>query len=780
MKQMQRYIVLVVSLWGGLFLWDLYGSSRLHFSNRSSAINLRSGSQLTVGSEITGFKGQLIKHLNATISGSNITFDRGTFEENGGAVVLNGSLNYSTGQCMLDGSKTLCAGPGRVLKRISVSGDGNRLEGQPVLTEAIAFDANATLTLAIQSQVNQNIQFDSGGGCTLRLECDGCLSDDATIVNNGIIDINGRSFSFGCKTLTLSNAIDWNNTGDVRLNGTLTFNGTWNFNDDSGLNGNGNIIDVSGGGVLNVASGKTLRISDAVLKGVTNSTFTFGDTTAAIRFSNVTIQIDGAISLSSGLFYVDGPTTFVLHEHNWTFGSNSKLTINSVTLWLDGAGESIIGNLLFDGAGNYEFINSGTYLVEGSGGSLEDWGEETSDAVIALEDRVTMVESDIDTLKNQVNSIDHGPGDMVIDTPSSTILYDVHLSPQRKIRFTTDTVLNGSSHYIYLSQTNENILYVDAGVSVTVKNVVLKNFSENKINIGAGASFIFGDGTEVELCTNEELSRTWTCEGANIIDGNGKQITMNGHGGLYIPSGGRLVLQDIRICGWSNENIKCEDNTASIVLKNCELLATNTVMFSHGSILFDQEVTLAGAYPFCYESSAASTIAANATLRLDQGFTFSYCPTIASKDLFVFEDSTAILVLKGATIHASETGLTLKTGRLLINKFSFISSDGGGEITFGNDIAEQDLQCDFRERTKLELTKGSLAYRNIQSSSWNMVEDYAELAINAGAKLKLYQTLDLQEGFVHFGDGAYLLRAPGKSIEGSVLADGIIVYDTLL
>ena len=73
-------------------------------------------------------------------------------------------------------------------------------------------------------------------------------------------------------------------------------------------------------------------------------------------------------------------------------------------------------------------------------------------------------------------------------------------------------------------------------------------------------------------------------------------------------------------------------------------------------------------------------------LELDQGFTFSYCPTIDSKDLFVFEDNTATLVLKGATIYANESGLTLKTGRLLISKFSFISSDGDSEITFGNDV----------------------------------------------------------------------------------------------
>jgi len=330
MKCLQQFLVLFVVFLSGITFRALDGSSRFHFSSRSAAINLQSGAKLTLGSALTGFKGLLIKDGNATIEGSTITFDSGSFEENGSQVVLNGTLNPTTNKLTLGGSQTLRAQSGRVVQGISVGGSDNRLEGQPVLTSALAFDASATLTIAIQSPLSQNIQFDSGGSNTLRLEGDLALCDAATVVNDGTINVNGYKFSFGGKELTLTNEIFWLNAGDISLSGKLNLDGTWNFDSEATLNGHGNVLDVSGGGVFDVASSTTLHIADIVIRGITDSTFVFGDIGSTVRLSNVTLQVVAALPKSR----FPSVACPALSNQSVTALMVNLLSVPKVTLWL--------------------------------------------------------------------------------------------------------------------------------------------------------------------------------------------------------------------------------------------------------------------------------------------------------------------------------------------------------------------------------------------------------------------------------------------------------------
>jgi len=389
-----------VALWVWVFFVGLEGSSRLTFSNRSSAINLKSGSKFTVGASVSGVTGSIIKNSGATVTGNTISFEHGgSFEDEGTKVALTGSLNPTTNKFVLDGSKTLRAEPGSVLKGVSISGSGNRLTGQPIFTDSISFEANATATFALQEALTQNIEFDAGGSNTLRLESDLRLVDDVTIVNNGTIDVNGRRFAFGGKNLTLANTIYWENAGDISLSARVDLSGTWEFKKTSVVNGNGNIIDVSTGGIFSLDPSVTLYMTDVVLKGVGNSTFVFGDDGSTIRFSNVDIQFDENVNFNGGKIYVDGPATAILHDYVWAFSSDSKLTVDSVTFWKDRAGSSLIGNISFESdATNYSSINSGTIKEV----ALADWVRSTSNAVVSLDGRMDTAEDFLITNSNAI------------------------------------------------------------------------------------------------------------------------------------------------------------------------------------------------------------------------------------------------------------------------------------------------------------------------------------------------------------------------------------------
>ena len=153
---MKRFFhCLVIASWMMLFCGQADGGIR--FNSRTSAINLKAGSRFSFSSAMSGFNGWLIKDDAATISGSSITFDTGAFEERGTRAVLDGSFAPASNQITLGGNKTLLAEAGRILRGPSISGTGNRIEGQPVFSSAIIFDASATLTLALQGKLDQNV-----------------------------------------------------------------------------------------------------------------------------------------------------------------------------------------------------------------------------------------------------------------------------------------------------------------------------------------------------------------------------------------------------------------------------------------------------------------------------------------------------------------------------------------------------------------------------------------------------------------------------------------------
>jgi hypothetical protein len=381
-------------------------------------------------------------------------------------------------------------------------------------------------------------------------------------------------------------------------------------------------------------------------------------------------------------------------------------------------------------------------------------------------------------MDERLNSIDSQPGDIIIDNSSGPLMYDIFLSPNHRLSFTEDLTFTGSTHFVHLSKTDEAILFLDAGVSVTTKNLVIRNFAEDKISLASGSSLVWGDKTRIELFSNENLNLTWTCSGDVTFDGNEKQLSLE-LGDFYVMAGSRLLFENISLSGVKSENIKCEDDTASIILRNTDLLCTNTFAFNNGSILFEQDVTFRGTVPFAYASRFGSTIASQATLCLESGFTWSYDPPIGSKDLLIFEDNTATLAMKGATLHTTSTGITLKKGILKIDANSFMGSDGDGEITFGDDDITRDLTCLFGEQTKLTLQQGSIGYKNISDNSWSMLDEFTTLRVEPNAKLKLYQSIDPGDGVTYFGSGAYLFLAAGRTIGGTVAADGSINYGVL-
>jgi WD40 repeat protein len=267
--------------------------------------------------------------------------------------------------------------------------------------------------------------------------------------------------------------------------------------------------------------------------------------------------------------------------------------------------------------------------------------------------------------------------------------------------------------------------------------------------------------------------------GECAIHGNGHELRFAGDGFMTVTGGGSLTMDNVHLDEATTENFRNYSDDESITFIDSRFHLDGEYTFSYGSLLFERNSAFYNPGKFIYASRMSSTISSDSSLTLERGVTFSYDPSIASKDLLVFEGPNSALVLEAATFAVTSTGITLKKGELSINNNSYLSCASGGEITFGTETIAEDLNVVFSEGTRLQLQQGSFGYKNVSSDSWNMPDEFSFLRIEPSARLRLYQSLDPGEGVTSFGAGAYLALASGKTLDGTIAADADINYETI-
>ena len=213
------------------------------FRGKSSFIEVSPNGTFIVNQPITNFDGKLIKDSGATILGENITFEQGVFENAGNSILMSSLFNPGTNTITLSGNDSFRAQPGTILQTVSASSFNNKLEGQPVFSSDIVLtDVNTTLTLAVQSRVNQNIKLNSG---TLTLEDDLKFTDEKMIIGPGTVDGNGYPVMTGAKPFIQSTALSFEDCSHLEIFAcAMDLSENFTFKGESSINGHGNILNL--------------------------------------------------------------------------------------------------------------------------------------------------------------------------------------------------------------------------------------------------------------------------------------------------------------------------------------------------------------------------------------------------------------------------------------------------------------------------------------------------------------------------------------------------------
>ncbi len=494
---------------------------------------------------------------------------------------------------------------------------------------------------------------------------------------------SGASFSFGASS-------------SVRLHKNITLSSTWSYSGDSILNGNGHVIDISSSGVLALAAGVTLRVSDAYIKGLgSTGDITFGSAASTLRLSNVVIEMTGSKTISSGNVIIDGPVTIITKSNTLTFDTSGVLTINGQALGYDRLGNSS-GGITPTTAGANLVLNSSARVIE------------------------VNLPADLTSINAALASIDHGPSNLTF-AGSSTLAYDYNLSEDHTLTATTTGTLNGNGHKIRFSDHAATQLTVNNSVTLTLSEVVLDDLQPSHISLGSGSDIIFGTNSSVRLAKNCTLNTTWKFAGNSMLDGRNKMLTLGSSGIIEAQAGANLTLKDLTIYDVNGTNVRCASNTATITFDNVKIVNRNAWNFATGAFAVTNNLTLAGGGTFVYQSAYASTINDNATLFLTDGMTFSYDPAkgssqaVAGQQNLVFTNTSSKLWCDGVTLKITNTGMRLTKGTLQFDKSNSVYVDAATTnmaraLILGDGDYRNDPQINFGPDAKVSLEAGGIQY----------------------------------------------------------------------
>lgn len=274
-----------------------------------------------------------------------------------------------------------------------------------------------------------------------------------------------------------------------------------------------------------------------------------------------------------------------------------------------------------------------------------------------------------------------------------------------------------------------------------------------------------------------------------VIRGGGHILDLSSTGSILIGPNSTLKIEDTIIRGIVDEKIQCSDDSSSLMLQDVLWIQDDIATFSTGSLQIKNKVRMQGDFVFAYQSQEPFKILSKSTFMCDEGVTFSYDPQIiASKDLIVFEDTSSVFRLNGASMHITVTGLNLSGGVVRITESSQIivetqQIDNNTKInegvTFGNLAEPSDLCFVIDAGATCKIMSGVLNYKNMLSSSLKMGNEVSELAFFDSTKLNLFRSIDVGIGLISFGNNSIIARKENAQIFGGIIPRGRIFNITL-
>lgn len=678
MNKCVQFLQKVFAITTGLFVLGNILNAKIYFSSRNAVLSFsEANSSLYLLSPFTGVTGTLYlkdnvaSTISSTTTSEYLSFDGGILSTGNISSVLTGTIEPAgTDSIALANGDFLDVQSGLIVQDVKVNAGATvTILGQPRFSSQITLgDASSVVQMSITTDLNQTV---SGDG-TLS------LLDDLS-VSSGVL-LPSKVLNNGKKLIlyggTYSTATEFTTGGTLDLETATSLTESWTFGATTevySINGNGNALDLSGNGNI-VCNGTTLYLNDLIIRGLS--------TANALKGAGRVIMSSVVLELADNFVRADGSFTF--------YGDPCKIITNGSTFQISGSGNEILvdGMILrydqLDGSGfnPISAVSSGA-INFANGGSIQS-------ASVTGDLNLLIYTTAYTFVKN-------------FDLTSSSIIHVINENTANP----KTVAINGGGQIINFPSVSGSFFVIDDNTTVTLSNVVLRDFNPSAINYGSSGVLKLGDGVVVEMGSDismDVFSKTWDVVGNATIDGKGATLFLAGANNITLTGANKtLTFKDVKIQQSVPAGFQPQTASATIKLQDSELfLEEADGLFSVGNLLIDGFVKLtgnkggvAGTVLYEFTSPGTMTIAANAEFFVDSNIVLKLNPDAsadltfaASKRHFSLAEVGSKMTLYGCSLQTTDTGMALDQGTVqVVDKVTLVSTTNpGAELEFGANL----------------------------------------------------------------------------------------------
>jgi len=301
-----------------------------------------------------------------------------------------------------------------------------------------------------------------------------------------------------------------------------------------------------------------------------------------------------------------------------------------------------------------------------------------------------------------------------------------------------DINLNGGMLFLNQDVTFSNVTNL-LGLGTIVGNNHRINFCDSINSLPAGL-VEFRD-LIVQLSSDLLLTDSLVLNGNCKIIGNGYDIVMGNSGRIIIGANTQAHFDGITLEGITGDNFITTDNTSKILLENVSWKQKDHFHFTHGNILFLNNVDFIGSYSFTYNSNLTSTISNNSKLTITQGMCFKIGKkAISDIEPIYFENSTSILKLDSCEFVITDSGMCFTKGKIEIDRdvnLKILGTTTATGLILGTGQEADDSTIHLNSGASLRFKTGQMVYNNYRNDRIQALSESARIIRYAPSKFHI-------------------------------------------
>ncbi|MGE0009956.1 MAG: hypothetical protein AB7F19_05405 [Candidatus Babeliales bacterium] len=226
----------------------------------------------------------------------------------------------------------------------------------------------------------------------------------------------------------------------------------------------------------------------------------------------------------------------------------------------------------------------------------------------------------------------------------------------------------------------------------------------------------------ISLNADVALAGSWIVQGNCTLQGNGNVLDLRAGGSIEVAPGSALKLVNVRIIGVHDSNVRCADDTGSLILDQVVWVQTGNATFDHGRIQIIDEVDFLGSYTFSYQSTQSSFIHNDSTWHITDlmRFTLGKQSVPEAQNPLLFAGQTATLSLDNCTIAITDAGWDLLKGCIKYKRnvdIEVLSTSSAAGVFLGNGMRENDPLVFFDPGSNARFVKGHIIYNIVNPAN---------------------------------------------------------------